>query len=219
MILFIYCAGGLGKEVFDIASRINNLDNRWDEISFVDDTEGLGDNCYFGRLLKFEKILAEYGGDDLEFVIANGEPVVREKLYMKLKENNLKIISLIDPLASISPSANIGYGLIAYPYSIIGSDASIGNNVLVNAGAIIGHDITVGHNTVISPQVCIGGGAKIGDNSYIGMGCKIKEKLVIGSSVIVGMSSAVHRDVPDDLIAMGNPARPMRRNDDNKVFK
>ena len=91
--------------------------------------------------------------------------------------------------------------------------------MLVNAGAIIGHDIIVGHNTVISPQVCIGGGTRIGDNSYIGMGSKIKEKLVIGSGVIVGMSSAVHRDVPDDVIAMGNPARPMRRNDDNKVFK
>jgi sugar O-acyltransferase (sialic acid O-acetyltransferase NeuD family) len=219
MKLCIYCAGGLGKEVFDIADRINNIDFRWDEIIFVDDSEGLGDNCYLGRLFKFDKMLVEFKDDDLEFIIANGEPVVREKLFIKLKENNIKIISLIDPLASISPSANIGDGLIAYPFSIIASDASIGNNVLVNAGAIIGHDIIVGHNTVISPQVCIGGGTRIGDNSYIGMGSKIKEKLVIGSGVIVGMSSAVHRDVPDDVIAMGNPARPMRRNDDNKVFK
>jgi sugar O-acyltransferase (sialic acid O-acetyltransferase NeuD family) len=204
MKLCIYCAGGLGKEVFDIADRINNIDFRWDEIIFVDDSEGLGDNCYLGRLFKFDKMLVEFKDDDLEFIIANGEPVVREKLFIKLKENNIKIISLIDPLASISPSANIGDGLIAYPFSIIASDASIGNNVLVNAGAIIGHDIIVGHNTVISPQVCIGGGTRIGDNSYIGMGSKIKEKLVIGSGVIVGMSSAVHRDVPDDV---------------NKVFK
>lgn len=219
MKLCIYCAGGLGKEVFDIADRINNIDHRWDEIIFVDDSEGLGNNCYLGRLFKFDKILVEFRENKLEFIIANGEPFVREKLYLKLKENNFKVISLIDPQASISPCANIGDGSIAYPFSIIASDATVGNNVLVNAGAIIGHDIIVGHNTVISPQVCIGGGTKIGDNSYIGMGSKIKEKLVIGSSVIVGMSSAVHKDIPDNVIAMGNPARPMRRNDDKKVFK
>lgn len=219
MKLCIYCAGGLGKEVFDIAYRINHTKSRWDEIFFVDDTEGLGKNCYLGRLFKFDEIMVEFKDDELEFVIANGEPIVREKLYKKVIKNNFKIISLIDPLSSISPSANIGDGLIAYPFSIIASDASIGNNVLVNACAIIGHDITIGHNSVISPQVCIGGGTKIGDNTYIGMGSKVKEQLVIGSRVIVGMSSAVHRDVPNDVIAMGNPARPMRRNDDNKVFK
>lgn len=219
MKLCIYCAGGLGKEVFDIAERINNIHSLWDEIFFVDDTEGIGDKCYLGRLFTFNKILEEFKHNDLEFIIANGEPIVREKLFVKLLENNFKIISLIDPLASISPSAKIGNGLIAYPFSIIASDTSIGNNVLVNAGSIIGHDISIGHNTVISPQVCIGGGTKIGSNSYIGMGSKIKEKLVIGSSVIVGMSSAVHRDISDDVIAMGNPARPMRRNEDNKVFK
>ena len=219
MKLCIYCAGGLGKEVFDIAYRVNNIHCNWDEIFFVDDTEGLGDSFYQVKLFTFDKMLVEFKDDNLQFIIANGEPVVREKLSTKLKENNLKIISLIDPLASISPSAIIGDGLIAYPFSIIASHASIGNNVLVNAGAIIGHDIIVGNNTVISPQVCIGGGTKIGDNSYIGMGSKIKEQLVVGSSVIVGMSSAVHKDIPDDVIAMGNPARPLRRNDDNKVFK
>tara|TARA_B100000963_G_scaffold289151_1_gene258573 strand:- start:25832 stop:26494 length:663 start_codon:yes stop_codon:yes gene_type:complete len=219
MKLCIYCSGGLGKEVYDIADRINNIDSRWDEIFFVDDTEGLGNNCYLGRLFTFEKMLAEFKQDNVEFIIANGEPLVRKKLYSKLKEKKFKIIALIDPLASISPTAHIGEGLIAYPFSIIASDASIGNNVLVNAGAIIGHDIVVGNNTVISPQVCIGGGTKIGDNSYIGMGSKIKEQLVIGSSVIVSMSSAVYKDIPDGVIAMGNPARPMRRNDDNKVFK
>ena len=88
MKLCIYCAGGLGKEVFDIADRINNIHSRWDEILFVDDTEGLGDNCYLGRLFKFDKMLLEFKDDDLEFIIANGEPVVREKLYTKVKENN-----------------------------------------------------------------------------------------------------------------------------------
>ena len=90
---------------------------------------------------------------------------------------------------------------------------------MVNASSVIGHDIRVGNNTVISSHVDVGGACIIGENSYVGMGSMIKEKLSIGSNVIVGISSAVHRNIPDGVIAMGNPARPLRRNDDNKVFK
>lgn len=217
--LCIYCVGGLGKEVFDIATRINIIDSRWDEIFFVDDNEELAETAYLGRLFSADKMLIEFDIDTIEVVIANGEPIIKAKLFKKVKKLKLNITSLIDPLSSVSSSANIGEGLIAYPFSIIASDTFIGNNVLVNASAIIGHDIKIGNNTVIGPHVCVGGATTIGNNSYIGMGSKIKEQLSIGSKVIVGMSSAVYKDVPDNVIAMGNPARPMRRNDDQKVFK
>ena len=51
------------------------------------------------------------------------------------------------------------------------------------------------------------------------MAAQIKEGLVIGSEVIVGMGSVVHYDIPDGMIALGNPARPMRRNVEKRVFK
>ena len=37
MILGIYCAGGFGKEVFDIASRQNVISQEWEKIIFIDD--------------------------------------------------------------------------------------------------------------------------------------------------------------------------------------
>ena len=51
------------------------------------------------------------------------------------------------------------------------------------------------------------------------MGVLIKEGTVIGKDAIVGMGSVVYNDIPDDVIAVGNPARPMRKNIDKKVFK
>jgi acetyltransferase-like isoleucine patch superfamily enzyme len=33
------------------------------------------------------------------------------------------------------------------------------------------------------------------------------------------MYSAVYKDIPDEMIAMGNPARPMKRNEERRVFK
>ena len=41
----------------------------------------------------------------------------------------------------------------------------------------------------------------------------------IGNDTIVGMASVVHRDIPDNVIALGNPARPMKNNDDHRVFR
>jgi len=40
----------------------------------------------------------------------------------------------------------------------------------------------------------------------------------IGDSSIIGMGSVVYKDIPDEVIALGNPARVARKNEDKKVF-
>lgn len=39
MILAIYCCGGHGREVLTLANCINEINNRWNEIVFVDDNQ------------------------------------------------------------------------------------------------------------------------------------------------------------------------------------
>jgi acetyltransferase-like isoleucine patch superfamily enzyme len=67
-------------------------------------------------------------------------------------------------------------------------------------------------------MVNLGGGVHVESACYIGMGALIKEKLRIGHTSIVGMGSVVHSEVPNEVIAIGNPARVVRRNEDRKVF-
>ena len=47
----------------------------------------------------------------------------------------------------------------------------------------------------------------------------VKERVNIGNYSIVGMGSIVYKDIPDEMIALGNPARPIARNTDRIVFK
>jgi acetyltransferase-like isoleucine patch superfamily enzyme len=47
----------------------------------------------------------------------------------------------------------------------------------------------------------------------------VKEGVKIGSNSIIGMGSVVYNDVPDNVIALGNPARVVRKNTHQKVFK
>ena len=44
--LYIYGAGGLGREVYEVAARYNELHRKWIEIIFIDDFEGEGE--FFG---------------------------------------------------------------------------------------------------------------------------------------------------------------------------
>jgi len=53
----------------------------------------------------------------------------------------------------------------------------------------------------------------------LGIGAQVKDGLSIGPDVIVGMGSVVYKSIPNLAIVLGRPARPMRRNEDKKVFK
>jgi sugar O-acyltransferase (sialic acid O-acetyltransferase NeuD family) len=219
MKLCIYGAGGFGKEVYDIAFRINKINPYWEEILFVVDAPYLSDEPYKGRLLSINNILKELDINNFEIIIANGEPVVRRELYIKIKAMNIKIATLVDPSSIISDTASLGEGVIVAPLSIIASSTVLGRNVAINTHTTIGHDITIGEHSVVSTHVTVGGSSVIGADSFIGLGVQTKEKLSIGSQVIIGMGAVVFKDIPDNMIAMGNPARSLRRNEDNKVFK
>jgi len=220
MELFIYCAGDFGREIFDSAKRINKSDSKWDEICFIDDDISLGDRFYDAELFTFDAVLKRYDLNSFEVSITNGEPVIRRSIYNKLKANNIKLATLVDKTSIISETAKVGEGVIVTPYCSVSSSAVVGNNVAINTKAIVGHDVRLGEHCVISSLVNLGGACSVGENSYIGMGAQIKEGgIIIGKDAIVGMGSVVYNDIPDGVIALGNPARPMRQNIDKRVFR
>jgi sugar O-acyltransferase (sialic acid O-acetyltransferase NeuD family) len=219
MKLFIYCAGGFGKEVMDSVKKINEAEGRWDDISFIDDNESLGNEFYNTKVFTFKELLEKSDLNSFEVSIANGDPFVRKEIYNKLIENNVKTVSLIDKTAIISNTAIMGECLIILAHCFVSSSAKIGNNVALNTNTLIGHDTVLSDNCVASSAVNIGGNCFVGENSYVGMGSQIKQGVTIGKGVIIGMGSVVYNDIPDGVIALGNPARPMKANQDKKVFK
>ena len=218
MKLFIYCAGGFGKEVMDVARRINNIENRWDEICFIDDMLEC-DDFYGAKLFNLATVLDKFDIMSIAISIANGEPANKKALYDRVVHAGAKLATLVDHTATVSSSAQLGAGVIVSAYCFISSSAVIGDNTILNTNALVGHDVILADNCVISSAVNIGGNCSIGESSYIGMGSQIKQGITIGKDAIIGMGSVVYKDIPSGVIALGNPARPMKANQDKKVFK
>jgi sugar O-acyltransferase (sialic acid O-acetyltransferase NeuD family) len=215
MILGIYGASGLGREVEIIARKINKIENRWEKIVFIDDNESikqvLGIPVYTFRA-------AREVFNDLEVTIAIGEPRIRELLYNRLKENGVKLATLIHPGVYIDESSKIGEGVTICEGVTTTSCVTLEDNVYVQPHAVIGHDIHIGKHTVIGANVEIGGANIIGERVFIGFMVGTLQGLKIGDDVEISAGSIVFRDIEPGMIVMGNPARVIRKNEGRGVF-
>ncbi|MBH1852273.1 hypothetical protein I5V61_08335 [Stenotrophomonas maltophilia] len=99
----------------------------------------------------------------------------------------------------------------------IGPGASLyhGVGLVINDRAIIGRNVVLRHCTTIGVRVTSssfdGIAPVIGDNVDIGSNATIIGPIKIGNNVSIGAGSVVITDVPDDCIAVGNPARIINR--------
>lgn len=214
MTLYIYGSGGLGKEVLDV---IMNSHYKQMKISFLNDWSLEVDQLFGHDIFNPSKVIVD---DSSRVLIAVGAPQDRHKLREKISKINLHLHTPVHAESGfISMNAEVGLGTIIAHNVVVASQATIGTNTFINVGSIIGHNVVIGNDCSLSSQVNIGGGTSIGDRTYIGMGSLIREGLKIGEDSIIGMGSVVFNDIPNGVIAIGNPARVVKRNDSGVSFK
>lgn len=216
MILGIYGASGLGREVAITAKKINSMQHRWEKIIFVDDNSELT-NIVNMEVHTLDYVKNEY--HNIEIVVAVGEPAVREILYHKLKENNIKIATLIHPGVYIDESTKISEGVVISEGVTITSCVEVKENVYIQPHAVIGHDIQIGAHSVIGSNCQIGGATVIGKRVFMGFLAGTVQNLKIGDDVICSPGAIVFRDVESEMTVVGNPARAMKKNENKRVFK
>lgn len=214
MILGIYGAGGVGRE----ASEIADLLGLWDETIFIDDMAGEG-LLHGIKRMPYEKFSRCYSPEDTELVVAVGEPEHKIALYHKVKRAGYPIAKLIHPMAYVSPSAALGEGVIVKMGSFVSCDTVIEANTSVEIGCMIAHDCVIGESSQISSGVCLGGGCIVGAGVFIGMNACVKEHTQIGRHSIVGMGAVVLKDIPENMIAWGNPAKVQKPRNGARVFQ
>lgn len=93
---------------------------------------------------------------------------------------------------------------------------TIGNNVKITKGVTIlthGYDWSVLKN-LYHEAMGSSGKVSIGDNVFIGVNSTILKGVTIGNNVIIGANSLVNKNIPDNVVVAGNPARVIMSIDD-----
>jgi len=109
---------------------------------------------------------------------------------------------------------------------LIGNNCEVGANSVIDRGSIknttigddtfvdnlvhIAHNVKIGKRCIIAGQVGIAGSTTIGNNVTIGGQAGISGHLTIGNNVKVGGKSGVVRNIKDNQVVMGYPAKPIR---------
>jgi sugar O-acyltransferase (sialic acid O-acetyltransferase NeuD family) len=144
--------------------------------------------------------------------ISIGDNIARGKLYKKIKELGLEVISLIHPSARISHEAQIGEGSFIGPQAALNNGVKIGCVSIINSGAIIEHDNQIGFAVHVASGTSTAGRVRIDDYVFVGVGSTILPDIHIGSCAMVGAGSTVVKDVPPKTTIMGYAAKQSKKN-------
>lgn len=105
----------------------------------------------------------------------------------------------------ISTKARIGPGFVVAHVSglVIGGATQIGSNCDVRQNVTFGGNYSKKHPSGRQQPV-------VGDNVSVGAGAVIIGPITIGSNSIIGANSVVNRDVPENVIVFGVPAKVIK---------
>ena len=216
--LALWGAGGLGLQIYELAEWQNSEEPCWEEIFFVDDWKPEGE-LYGTRNLHFETVKKQFSPNEIEFIVALGDPVDKRKRFHEIENAGYDLGRVIAPNARVSKSAKLGRSVILQVGSLAEPEVVLGDGVTVEDYAAIGHGTSVGDFCHVCAKTTIGGGSNIGQGTFIGLHSIFKQGSNIGEYVTVGMGSVVVKDIPDKVVVVGNPARIIKNRDENtKVF-
>lgn len=132
---------------------------------------------------------------------------LRESLNIPIE----RFLTFVHPSSYIAKSAKIGLANIILANCAINSNVQMGNFNTMNTNSLIGHDTKIGNNNFIAAHSVIGSNLKIGNGNFTGLNCCLKNFVEIGDYNLIGMASNVVKNVTDNNILIGNPAKPFNK--------
>jgi sugar O-acyltransferase (sialic acid O-acetyltransferase NeuD family) len=210
--MLVVGAKGFAKEILEeIRSLYPN-----DDLVFYDDvSKNIPDELYASyKILNTREQAKEYfSTTDKKFVLGIGNPLLRRKVTQQFIDLGGVLIPLISNKSCVAKhDVQIGEGSTIMSFSVISNGSKIGKGCLLYFHSSITHDCVLGDFVEISPGAQILGRATVGDFSQVGSNAVILPGIKVGKNVIVGAGAVVTKDVPDNSVVVGVPAKIIKTN-------
>lgn len=193
--MYLFGASGHAKVIIDI---LKATDTEIDGL--VDDNPDI--NALLGYPVFHNRT------DISPVIVSIGINTTRRKVVGKLTGIFGKAVH---PLAVISDTVTIGEGTVVMQGVIIQSDAKIGKHCIVNTGASVDHECVIEDFVHISPHATLCGNVRVGEGTWIGAGTTIIPGVKIGKWCVIGAGSVVTKDIPDNVLAVGNRCKVIKQ--------
>lgn len=202
--IIIIGAGGFAQEVLWIIDCINadGFFKKWNVVGFVNEYKKKGD-MYKGYpvfdIVEVRKIK--------HAAIGIGDSYTRQRF----SNEDFIYPNIIHPNLVCASGAKLdGEGIVISTGNTLMPYCTLKSFVNLNVGTIIGHDAVIKEYSTISPGALIMGNCVIGKYSTIGVGVAVREKINVGDNCIIGANAAVVKDIPDNSMALGIPAKVVK---------
>lgn len=206
-------AGGHSNVVIDILKKYPE----YEIVGYLDDdvklqNKKINNLPILGKISDLKNLFQKKKIERVIIGIGNVDMKARRTVFEKLIEMGIELVNAIHPTAIISDNCKIGRGVLISAGTIINPGTVIGDNVVIYTGSIIEHNTILKNHVYISPGVILSGTVTIKENTFIGSGAVVIPKITIGKNVLIGAGAVVVEDIPDNVVAVGLPAKPIKQN-------
>jgi UDP-N-acetylbacillosamine N-acetyltransferase len=180
---------------------------------FVDDCEELWGTKVMGFTVLGggEWLQWEAGSARIAVALGVGDNASRHWIAESCAYRGAEILTVVHPRAAVSRAARLGRGSVVMANASVNVDAVVGDGVLVNSGAVVEHDVEVGEYAHVAPNAAMGGRSSLGAFSHLGIGASVLPCVHVGAHSVVGAGAVVVKNLPDEVVAIGIPARIHRQ--------
>jgi len=155
--------------------------------------------------------------ENQHFFLGVNKSINKFKVFNKFNIELSNFINLIHKSSQISTTTKLGKGCLINSLVSVAAHSKLGNFVSLNRNSSIGHHTTLEDFVTVQPGANVAGFVTIGEKTLIGMGANVIDGIKIGKNTIIGAGSLVTKDIPDNVIAYGNPCKIIRKNETQSI--
>ncbi|OQW49419.1 acetyltransferase [Candidatus Raskinella chloraquaticus] len=208
--IYIFGCGGSGREILQIVLDLAEAGEQIEPAAFLVDSVFEAPTHVQGLQI-FRSLDAPHQDPTAQVVIGLGSPAARKCVARRLEKLGIRCATLIHPRAWIGREVFFGPGVVVCAQAAVVTNVRLGAHVHVNVASSVHHDCRLDDFATLAPGVHLAGHVTLEEGADLGIGACAIPGVTIGRWASVGAGAVVTRDVAPNSVAVGVPAREIRR--------